>query len=230
MKNFLFMLLLTLSPALLFAQDNAVPAETRLFDNVTLDSFDFYLDENGKKDSVFSIEDGVLKVNVSKPFGWICTKREYKNFSLSVEYRWSEKVEPVNSGIFLRISGEPKMFLPHGFEVQLQHNNAGDIYGFHGKKISGEKERYIENLNHKAGELRGVKRIQGAESLPGEWNKVNITCFEGLIVVRMNGKIVNWAFGAETAAGKIGFQSEGGQVEFRNAVIVEEPGNIDSAK
>jgi hypothetical protein len=48
---------------------------------------------------------------------------------------------------------------------------------------------------------------------------MEILCVEGLIVVTVNGKIVNWTTGAEPIAGRIGLQSEGGPIEFRNAVI-----------
>jgi hypothetical protein len=40
-----------------------------------------------------------------------------------------------------------------------------------------------------------------------------------LIVVVVNGKIVNWVTDAEQTPGKIGFQSEGGPIEFRNAIL-----------
>ncbi|MGL4943006.1 MAG: 3-keto-disaccharide hydrolase [Thermoguttaceae bacterium] len=192
-----------------------------LFKDTQISAWDFYLEGDAKRDATFAFKDGVLTVT-GKPNGWLCTKKDYKNFEFSVEYRWPEGVEPTNSGIFLRIHGEPINFLPRGIEVQLKHGNGGDVYGFHGFKIAGETPRATEDLNSKlAGEVRGVKRNRGNESKPGEWNRVSILCYEGLILIKWNDKVVNWAHAADNVAGKIGFQSEGGPIEFRNAIVNE---------
>ncbi len=189
-----------------------------LFQNTTLEDFDFFLDEGGKKKDVFSLgPDGILRVT-GKPFGWIGTKKEYKNFTLTLDYRWAEDSEPSNSGLFVRLNGNSAVYLPRAIEVQLQHTLAGDLLGFGGMGIAGEKERYLENLNHRTGELRSVKKFQRAdvpslEKKPGEWNTLHVQCYEGLIVVRLNDRIVNWAHGVEALPGKIAFQSEGGPVD-----------------
>lgn len=192
-----------------------------LFAETRLDAWDFYLADDGKKDETFRFESGVLHVS-GKPFGWLGTRKEYKNFRFDVEYRWPAGAEPTNSGIFLRINGEPINFLPRGIEIQLKHGNGGDLYGFHAMRVAGEASRYVENLSGKqSGELRGVKRHCGAESPAGEWNRVSIVCYEGLLVVKWNGTIVNWAHDTEGIPGKIGFQSEGGPIEFRRAMVEE---------
>jgi len=61
------------------------------------------------------------------------------------------------------------------------------------------------------------------EKAPGQWNSMEILCNEELLVVVVNGKIVNWATGTEVVAGRIGLQSEGGPIEFRNAVLTPLP-------
>ncbi len=68
-----------------------------------------------------------------------------------------------------------------------------------------------------------VNRFQSGQiENPEVWNKVEVTCFESLVFVRVNGVLVNWAYGVEPQAGQIGFQSEGGEVWYRNAFIIEE--------
>ena len=52
---------------------------------------------------------------------------------------------------------------------------------------------------------------------------MEILCNNGLIVVVVNGQIVNWTTGAEKIEGRLGFQSEGGPIEFRNAVLTTLP-------
>lgn len=194
--------------------------EIDLFKRASLDQFDFYLDEDAKKESVFSfVGEETLKVT-GKPFGWLATKAEYKNFKFETKYRWPQGVEPTNSGIFLRINGTSPNFLPRGVEIQLKPGSAGDIYGFHGMVVSGSKDRFSEDPNNKmCGHMRGVKKFRDAEKPAGQWNELKILCFEDLIVVWLNDKLVNWAHGVEIVPGKIGFQSEGGPVEFKDAEI-----------
>ncbi len=194
--------------------------EAELFKNATLDRFDFHLDENGRKADVFSFSgEETLRVQ-GKPFGWIATKKEYKNFKLSVKYRWPEGVKPTNSGLFLRINGESPNFLPKCFEIQLKPGSVGDICAFHGKPLAGDAERFTEDPNNAlCGHLRLVKKFRNAERPAGQWNDVEVLCFEGLIVVWVNDQVVNWAHDAENLPGKIGFQSEGGPIEFQDAEI-----------
>ncbi len=69
----------------------------------------------------------------------------------------------------------------------------------------------------------GVKHLFNNENEPGQWNSMEIVCSEGLVVVQLNGKIVNWVLNAEQTPGKLAFQSEGGPIEFRNAMLTELP-------
>lgn len=203
-----------------------VSGQVDLFEKKNLAEWDFFVeDKEIAVGDVFSFtEDGILACK-GKPFGYLATKELYKNYKISLEYRWPKDVKPTNSGIFLRITDQPpKTFLPKCFEVQLAHNSAGDLWGFHGRKLpappGSPEARVVEaDGNEIVGKQNGVKRILGVENKPGEWNALDILCSEGLIVVVLNGKIVNWATDAEVVPGKIGFQSEGGPVEFRNAVL-----------
>lgn len=202
-------------------------AQVDLFENKNLANWHFYVDREGVAvGDVFSFNaDGNL-VCKGTPFGYLATKESYKNFKLSLEYRWPQGVKPTNSGIFLRIGEQPpKTFLPKTIEVQLAHKSAGDLWGFHGMNLpappGSPEARFVDQDGGAVfGKQRGVKRILlDTENEPGNWNALDILCAEGLIVVVLNGKIVNWVVAAETAPGKIGFQSEGGPVEFRAAVL-----------
>lgn len=200
------------------AQKSAELETIDLLKSKNFDDWSFHFDEpNTKGTDIYSFTSEGELFCKGMPFGYIATKKEYKNFKLSLEYTWPEEEEPTNSGIFLRISDQkPDAFLPCGFEVQLAHGSAGDLWGFYGKKIAGPKDRLIDNPDSRFGHQSGVPGIAKNENKPGEWNKVEVLLSEGLIVVVLNGKIVNWASDADTKAGKIGFQSEGGHVKFRN--------------
>lgn len=201
----------------------------KLFDNKNPDEWAFHVDKEGvgAKD-VFSFNGDVLACK-GQPFGYLATKENYKNFKLSLEYRWPTGVQPTNSGIFLRITDQPeKTFLPKCFEVQLAHGSAGDLWGFHGRNlqapINSDPKRFISKEGGPLlGTQKGVKRFIGAENEAGQWNSLDILCCEGLIVIVMNGKIVNWITDAEIVEGQIGFQSEGGPIEFRSAQLTVLP-------
>ena len=197
-----------------------------LFASKNLDDWDFFLIENGKKDVVFSFtEEGTLYC-AGKPFGYLCTKEKYRDFKLTVQWRWPEGVEPTNSGVFLRINGESKGFLPRCVEAQLQHGSAGDLWAFHGMGLAGyDKARFTHNTpgNDVTGETRGVKKLVDAERPAGRWNTYEILCQDGTIVVSVNGTIVNWTKDFEDIAGAVGLQSEGGPIEFRNMFITPLP-------
>jgi hypothetical protein len=71
-----------------------------------------------------------------------------------------------------------------------------------------------------AGDLAGVKKSQGNEKEPGEWNRYEITLDGGDLTLIINGKKVNEATGLEVHAGKIGVQSEGGEIHFRTIKLI----------
>jgi hypothetical protein len=199
--------------------------QTVLFEKKNLAEWDFHTDKDGVKvEDVFSFAGDGRLLCTGKPFGYLATKELYKNYKLSLEWRWAEGKEPTNSGIFLKITEQPKgTFLPKTVEIQLHHKDAGDIWGFHGRTITDSSPRFVSTENPEIGKYMGVPKILDAEKEPGQWNTMEILCVDKLIVVVVNGKIVNWTNGAEAIEGRVGFQSEGGPVEFRNAVLTKLP-------
>ena len=68
-----------------------------------------------------------MLVSLGTPRGHLITDNMYKNYRLTVEYRFAG--EPGNCGVLVHAS-EPralyKMF-PKSIEVQMQHEDAGDF-------------------------------------------------------------------------------------------------------
>ena len=189
--------------------------EVKLFNGEDLSGWEHFLvDENAKMEDVWSVEDGIL-VCQGKPGGYLCTENTYESFKLTVEWRWPG--EPSNSGVLLRITGEPTM-LPNCVEAQLQSGNAGDMYGFQGFKIDGDQARRFD-APEVAGGLCGLKKIEANENEPGEWNKYEITVDGDKITLVVNDKTVNEATGCDVRPGKIGLQSEGGVIHFRTVTL-----------
>ena len=185
-----------------------------LFDGKSLTGWEHYLVKAElTMADVWSVRDGLL-ICKGKPMGYLATKKEFTNFRLIVEWRWAPGKPAGNSGVLMRITGQPQP-LPKCVEAQLKSGSAGDVYGFHGFQVKGDPARARSAEGKIIGKLSGVSKIKGNEKAPGEWNKMDITLRGGDLTVAVNDEKVNEATGCDVVAGKIGLQSEGGEVHFR---------------
>jgi hypothetical protein len=211
-------LLFALMVAVLSVSGLTAEDSIELFNGKDLAGWQAYFSEPGAKmEDVWSVKDGLL-VCKGRPTGYLYTKREFTSYLLVVEWRWAPGTEPGNSGVLLRINGEPKT-LPRSIEAQLKSGDAGDLYGFHGLKIDGDRARTSHQTSSGTGELVGVKKITGAEKAPGEWNRYEIRLDGGALQVKVNGTLVNEAKDCEVLSGPIGLQSEGGEIHFRTVEL-----------
>ncbi len=189
-----------------------------LFNGKNLAGWTYYLVEPALKMSdVWSVRDGLL-ICKGKPMGYLATTQKYTNFKLVVEWRWAPGKKPSNSGVLLRITGEPGA-LPKCAEAQLQSGKAGDIYGFHDFQVKGDAARFKTGKGDMIGNLTGVSKIKGNENEPGQWNKYEITLNGGDLTLIINGEKVNEATGLDIVPGAIGLQSEGGEIHFRTVQL-----------
>ena len=192
--------------------------EIALLNGKNLDGWSHVLaDMNVKKEQVWTMRDGML-ICTGTPIGVLYTEKSYTNFRLMVEYRWAPGAKPGNSGIMSRLQPDTGA-LPTTVEVQLAHGSAGDVMGLQGYPIAGGQDRWFEKDSKVAGKISGVKKAVGAEKTPGEWNRVEIDARDGHYVVKINGQLVNDVKGVTVKAGRIGLQSEGGEVHFRNVML-----------
>jgi 3-keto-disaccharide hydrolase len=122
------------------------PTETiRLFNGVDLAGFSPWLKKTGHADplKVFGVTDGTIHVS-GEDNGYIATDKEYRDYRLTVEYKWGKRTDGGkyvrNSGILLHATG------PDGnangvwmacFECQLAQGCAGDIIVIPGKDQNG---------------------------------------------------------------------------------------------
>ena len=178
----------------------------------------FLVDSEVKMEDVWSVQDEIL-VCKGEPLGYLHTTGEYESYELVVEWRWAPGTEPGNSGVLMRVHGEPRP-IPRSYEAQLKSGDAGDVLAFWGLKLSGEASRMREATGHELiGDMVGFSKSEGNENPPGEWNRYDIRLAGPDLVVQVNGKTVNEATGAEVLAGAIALQSEGGEVHFRKVEL-----------
>ncbi|MFU8847711.1 MAG: DUF1080 domain-containing protein [Opitutales bacterium] len=169
----------------------------------------------------FIVRDGLL-VSLGHPLGHLVTEKEFSNYELEVEYRFSKT--PGNCGVLVHASTPRRLYkmFPQSVEVQMQHNNAGDFWCI-GENIEVpdmESRRPRRSEDQKFGgdandARRIAKLVDGAESPVGEWNHMKIVCKGDEIIVHVNGTLVNHGFNCTASSGKIALQAEGSEVEFR---------------
>jgi hypothetical protein len=214
-------------PALALALGAASARATepvRLFNGKDLSGWSHFLvDPKVPAADVWSVRDGVL-VCKGDPLGYLYTEGEHSSFKLVVEWRWAPGAaarlgRAPNSGVLFRVNGPPKA-IPRAYEAQLRQGDAGDLYGFWGMPLEGDAARRRESKdNAMLGDMVGFTKTDAAERPEGEWNVYEITVDGPSITAVVNGKLVNAAKGALELPGRIGLQSEGGEIHFRRVEL-----------
>lgn len=195
-------------------------------------------EQNGKK---------IIRIS-GESWGGISTLREYQNFQLKLKFRWGnltwgqKKNKKKDSGLLYYAVGA------HGAdygawmrsqEFQIEEGNSGDYWGVAGgaedihafKKgndytYDPKGELITFSANSKAG--RHCIKSGDAENAPGEWNELDLYCFNGTSVHMINGKVMMVLFssrqldnGRESPLikGKLQIQSEGAEVFYKDIKI-----------
>lgn len=157
---------------------------------------------------VWSVQDGVL-VCKGQPIGYLYTKDTFEDFVLRVVWRFDPEKGAGNSGVLLRMSGEHTVW-PRSIEAQLHSGNAGDFWNIGDYPMHVVRERTNG---------RNTKKTHGNEKPLGEWNEYQIICDDGWVSLRVNGQVLNEAWGCEDIAGPICLQSEGAEIHFREVTL-----------
>jgi hypothetical protein len=196
-------------------------SKVQLFNGQDLTGWEVTLEEPAT--DVFSARNGVIHVT-GMPFGYLRTEKAYKDYKLHVEWRYIDAPpapgKKRNSGVFLHLQGEDKVW-PSFTEAQLRENNAG-FFIFSGDSTCAEAEQTNrpKKVGSRKNQFRVMKRQPEVQEKPiGTWNTYDIVCEGDTVTLTVNGTLANKATGCAPAAGKIGLQSEGGQLEFRNVYL-----------
>ena len=176
------------------------------------------MDTNQTARTPFIVRNGLL-VSLGTPAGHLITDSVFQNYRLRAEYRFAGK--PGNCGVLLHASTPRALYqmFPKSIEAQMMHENAGDFWCIveditvpdmekrRGPKaewgITEGKQRRILNLT------------DGSEKPVGEWNTMEIECYEDSIKIWVNGDVVNLGYNCTARKGQIAVQAEGSEVEFR---------------
>ena len=175
-----------------------------LFNGKDLDGWVFFTREDSTvTEPTFTVRNGVLHIT-GQPFGYIRTEKSFTDYTLHLQWRWAGP--RADSGIFNRLQ-EGDQVWPNGIQLQLREQDFG--YLFSAVALEGVEGPFY----------RKAPLCENDPERPdGEWNDTVIYCQGGHMTFTVNGVLVNEADAGATE-GYIGFQSEGGPIEFREIWI-----------
>lgn len=114
---------------------NASEGAAHIFDGKFLKGWTVHFGDDPKDrdpTGVFAVVNGVLHVSGER-FGYISTTQSYRDYALSLEFRWREAKwpprldQPRDSGIIYHANG-PDIVWCRGLEFQIQENDVGDLW------------------------------------------------------------------------------------------------------
>ncbi|HEY4247476.1 MAG TPA: DUF1080 domain-containing protein [Lacunisphaera sp.] len=217
-----------------------------------------YLEPVGRNNDplkVFTVEQektgAVIHVS-GQGFGVMTTRESFENFHLRVQVKWGEKKwgskvnSPRDCGLLYFVHGEPGFdheTWPRSIEFQIQEHDMGDLYALgtqitvNARPETGPKGRTLYRYDAKGTPTLFVQKLPignrcmrevDAEKPKGEWNTLDLICFNGDSIHIVNGKVVmrlrhaerlDGANPAPLVSGQISLQTEGAEVYYRNVEI-----------
>lgn len=252
MKKISF-LLLTIGSILIFS--SCEKPWQPLFNGENIDNWDKHLGKPldgfdsiaqlASTDKVFSVieENGEKYIRISGEInGSLATRDTFSNFHLQLVFKWGDEIyTKQNSGLLYHSFGDFGVALGTwmtNIECQLMHERLGDTYlmentccetavqpvegGFQYVK-TGEVKQFGKAFNG-----QGIKKALDAEKPLGEWNTVDLYCFDRTSVHVVNGQVVmvnNNTGKLENGqiipltSGKIQLQSEGAEMFVKTIQI-----------
>jgi hypothetical protein len=174
--------------------------------------------ERQEPSKVYDFSDDMIRM-YGETNGYLMSKKSYKNFELSLEYRWNieEKFKTKNkknSGVMYNIPADyPDKIWPKGIQFQIKENTTGDFI-FLDQVTAKVNGKLIE-----AGASVTSAKFSENEKPYGEWNAIVIKSFNGKITQYLNGKLVNECTEASSNEGRISLNYEGAPIDFKNIIL-----------
>lgn len=193
------------------AQDVITPTNhIELFNGKDFSGWTFCMRSNADPTLAWTVTNGVIHCT-GKPNGYLRTKQSYRDYTLTVEWRFV-KIAPKadNTGVLVHMQLPDKVW-PMCIQNQGKHNNQGDLIYMAG----------AESREHKGMDANTPVPKQGPanEKPVGEWDTILTVCSGNDVKAYVNGKLMNEGTECTISSGFIGFQSEGGEIEIRKVFL-----------
>ena len=193
------------------AQEVITPTNhIELFNGRDFSGWTFCMKNNADPMQTWSVTNGVIHCT-GTPVGYLRTKQSYRNYVLTVEWRFV-KIAPGadNSGVFVHMQLPDKVW-PMCIQNQGRSGHQGDLFLMEG----------AESKEHKGMDKNTPVPMRGKsnEKSVGEWNTNVTVCAGNDVKARINGKFMNEITECTISSGFVGIQSEGGEIEIRKMFL-----------
>lgn len=204
---------------------------------------------------VFTVEqnDGTPVIHVSgQGFGVMTTTESFGNFHLRLQVKWGGKKwgykinAPRDCGLLYFVHGEQGFdhgTWPRSIEFQIQEHDMGDLFAIGTQiTVNARQEKNLKGgtvyrYNREGTPMLFVQkppvgnrcaRLEDFEKPNGEWNTLDLICFNGDSIHIVNGRVemrlshaecLDGPAPAPLSAGQISLQTEGAEVFYRNIEI-----------
>jgi hypothetical protein len=201
--------------------------------------------------TVTSDVDGKPAIHITgECFGELRSKASFKNYHLSLQFKWGDKKWPPrddaetqrDSGLLYHVHaelGEVGRNWSRSIELQIQERDCGDLYAI-GSTIAVRSRfdtkmktpQYVYDPNGTwtwfsqiPGQSGRCIKFPDAEKPSGEWNTIELICFNdeaihivnGTVVMRLHGPMrIDTATPQAVNSGPIILQSEGAEIFYRD--------------
>jgi len=158
--------------------------------------------------TVFRVDNRVLVCRCQSHGLWY-TEGKYLNFTLRFEYRFTRPSDWEGDDELYSASTGYWVFMndyrvwPRAFEIEGNNRDVLEIFG----AVRAGSSTYDMEAKRRA-----IKPL-------GEWNAVEIVSKDGQVTSSLNGVVLSTFSHDRTEAGHIAFQSQGGEVSWRNIRI-----------
>ena len=178
-------------------------------------------DKDGKQPDAkgtWSVVDGELRCT-GTPTGYLATEKEYGNYVLKLKWRYPKDAKGGNSGVLIHLQRDDKWW-PTSIEAQTRASRAGDLWLNTPPDVRLDVDPARRDAADKT--MRHIWREPKDDAVEkpfGEWNEYVITCAGGDVTLTVNGRKVNEGKNGNLTNGRIGLQSEGTEVHFKDIAI-----------
>lgn len=195
----------------------------RLFNGKDFTNFYLFDEDNGKNNDVdhcFNVENGMMHF-LGNHTGYACTERSFKNYYLKVLVKWGEKKftaenKARDAGVLYHFAASEKDAVwPKCIECQVKEKDFGDCWFLMG--AMGKCENKTIHINDN---LTRVLHSADYEKPHGEWNTIEIICYDNKSEHYVNGYKVNEATHLNVNEGRIILQSEGAEVYYKDIILL----------
>jgi hypothetical protein len=196
-----------------FAAENAkapvMPGEkTTLFNGHDLAGWlPLVADAKADAKAAWTVRDGVIR-GAGRPATTLRTETDYANYRLHVEWRWAAGTGG-DAAVLIHVGGADGTPL-RAIQCDLRAGDAGDVWLLSGAGVNGEAT---------GRPTRVARKADSNEKPLGEWNTCDVAARGNTVRIVINDAIQNELGGTTATSGRIGLQSAGKAVEFRNVYV-----------